>query len=518
MDLRELFRIVRRWLWLLILGGILGGVATYFYSSYQQPIYEASAEVFISQPSYNELTALGYLNAYQYIPTYAELMLTDDVVEETNQRLEYSISASRVSVQPIRDTQILEVRVQDTNPTKAANFANMMVIVFREQQYQLQTSRYSESKNNLESNMEEQQRVIDDLLTQLAAIPDTEENNVEREWLNLLLVQANETYGNLVNNYESLRLAEAQSVSTVQLVESANPNPNPVRPNVITNTLLGVAVGLMLAGGIAFLVEYLDDTVRSLDEISKTYDLAALGYIAKIPLSRKKEESDGVYIFSNPRSPIAEAFRSLRTNIEFAGVVEPVKTILITSPGPKEGKSTVSANLAAVMVQGGKRVVMVDCDMRRPKIHKLFKTNNRTGLSGLFRGQASLNDVLERRMSNLYVLTSGTVPPNPAELLGSKMMDRILSGLASMADVVILDSPPMVVTDPLVLSSKVDGVILVVNPGRTKKDALKATMEQFARSEARILGLVVNQIGKNASYYYEYYYSHEYYQVDEQKA
>jgi len=518
MDLRELLRIVRRWLWLLILGAVLGGVATYFYSIYQTPIYESSAEVFISQPSYNELSALGYLNSYQYIPTYAELMMTDDVLSETNQRLDYSIKASQVTVQPIRDTQILQVRVEDANPTKAANFANMMVISFREQQYLLQTARYAESKQNLEENMQEQQKTIDELLTKLAAIPDTEENSVERERQNLLLVQANETYSNLVNNYESLRLAEAQSISTVQLVESAKANSVPVRPNVTTNTLLGVAVGLMLAGGIAFLVEYLDDTVRSLDEFSKTYDIATLGYIAKIPNSRKKEDNEGVYILSNPRSPIAEAFRSLRTNIEFAGAVEPVKTILITSPGPQEGKSTVSANLAAVMLQGGKRVVMVDCDLRRPKIHRLFKMNNRTGLSGLFRGQVSLNDVVERRSSNLFVLTSGAVPPNPAELLGSKMMDRILTGLSGMSDVVILDSPPLVVTDPLVLSTKVDGVIIVINPGKTKKDALKATMEQFERSEARILGLVVNQIGKNASYYYEYYYSHEYYQVDEQKA
>lgn len=221
---------------------------------------------------------------------------------------------------------------------------------------------------------------------------------------------------------------------------------------------------------------------------------------------------------SNPRSPIAEAFRSMRTNIEFAGVVEPVRTILVTSPGPKEGKSTVSANLAAVMLQGGKRVVIVDCDMRRPRIHKLFGMNNRTGLSGLFRGQANLNDVIERRLKNLYVLTSGTIPPNPAELLGSKLMDKILTGLTELGEVVILDSPPLVVTDPVVLSTKVDGVILVVNPGKTKKEALKAAMMQFERSEARILGVVVNQIGKNASYYYDYYYSHQYYQADDQKA
>jgi len=518
MDLRELFRIARRWLWLLILGAVLGGVAAYFLSIYQQPIYQASAEVFVSQPKYNEISELGYLSTYQFVPTYAELMVTDDVLSETAQRLDNSFNAGQVSVQQIRETQILRVTVEDANPVHAANFANMLVVVFREQQYQLQTARYSESKSNLETSLEEQQTEIDEILTRIANTPDTEQNKVEREWLNLMLIQANETYSNLVNNYENLRLAEAQSVSTVQLVEAAKPNRFPVRPNIFTNTVLGVFLGLLIASGIIFLVEYLDDTVRSLDDVSKMYELSALGYIAKIPVSRRNKENEGVYIMSNPRSPIAEAFRSMRTNIEFAGVVEPVRTILVTSPGPKEGKSTVSANLAAVMLQGGKRVVIVDCDMRRPRIHKLFGMNNRTGLSGLFRGQANLNDVIERRLKNLYVLTSGTIPPNPAELLGSKLMDKILTGLTELGEVVILDSPPLVVTDPVVLSTKVDGVILVVNPGKTKKEALKAAMMQFERSEARILGVVVNQIGKNASYYYDYYYSHQYYQADDQKA
>lgn len=518
MELREILRIVRRWVWLLILGAVLGGVATYFFSIYQTPVYESSAEVFISQPKYNELSELGYLNIYQMIPTYAELMVTDSVLGETGQRLDGVVDPGQVSVQQVRDTQLLRVTVEDINPVSAANIANTLVTVFSEQQYELQTARYAESKQNLEASLAEQQKIIDDLLTQLSEISDSEEYRVDRERLNLMLVQAKETYSNLVNNYESLRLTEAQSVSTVQLVESAKPYIIPVRPNVTINTLLGVAVGLMLAGGIVFLVEYLDDTVRSLDDITKEFELTALGYIAKIPTPRKKKGDEGVYIFSNPRSPIAEAFRSLRTNIEFAGVVEPIKTILVTSPGPQEGKSTVTANLAAVMHQGGKRVVVVDGDMRRPRLHKIFGMNNLTGLSSLFRGQANITEVIVKRMNNLFVLTSGAVPPNPAELLGSKIMDRILASVLGMGDIVIIDSPPLVVTDPVVLSTKVDGVILVINPGKTKREALKAAMLQFERSDARILGVVVNQIGKNTAYYYEHYYSPQYYQAEDQIA
>jgi len=516
MDLRELFSIIKRWLWLIILGAIIGGVATYFYSVYQQPAYQAVAEVFISQPQRDELSDLGYLSGQQLIQTYTELMVTDQVLNETAQRVNYSINSGRISITQVRDTQILQIKVEDMDPVKAAEFTNALVEVFSEQQYQAQTSIYADSKTNLETSMAEQRGVIDETIARLASMPDTEENAVEREWTNMVLMQANETYINLLNNYESLRMAEAQSVSTVQLVEAAQPNLDPVRPKIATNTMLGVAVGVMLAGGIIFLVEYLDDSVRSPEEITQAYNLPALGYIAKIPRSRRGGE-EGVYILNNPRSPVAEAFRSMRTNIEFAGVVEPVKTILVTSPGPQEGKSTVSTNLAAVMMQGGKRVVIVDCDLRRPKIHKLLGMKNRMGLSGLFRGQVNLNDVIEKRMNNLFVVTSGAIPPNPAELLGSKLMDKLIASLANMVDVVIIDSPPMVVTDPVVLSTKVDGVVLVVNPGRTKKDALKATMTQLERAEARILGVVVNRIGKNASHYYDYYYPRTYY-TSNQKA
>jgi len=510
MDLRDLLLLVKRWLWLILLGAIIGGVTAFIFSIYQVPMYEAVAEVFISQPKRDELSDLGYLSGQQLIQTYTELMVTDQVLGETAQRINYRIHANNINISQVRDTQILQVKIEDIDPIKAAEFANTLVTTFAEQQYQIQTGIYSESKESLEASMAEQRGVIDEAIERLASLPDTEENAVEREWTNLVLMRANETYINLLNNYESLRMAEAQSVSTVQLVEPAKPNFSPVRPKVMINTMLGLVVGLMLAGGILFLVEYLDDTVRSPEEISQAYDLPTLGYIAKIPKSRNNG-MEGVYILSNPRSPIAEAFRSLRTNIEFAGVVEPVKTILVTSPGPEEGKSTVTTNLASVMVQGGKRVVVVDCDLRRPRVHKLFGMNNRVGVSGLFRGQVNLNDVIEKRLQNLFVITSGAIPPNPAELLGSKAMDKLIADLSNMMDIVILDSPPLVVTDPVVLSTKVDGVIMVVNPGKTKKESLKAAMTQFSRAEARVLGVIINRISKNASHYYEYYYSRKYY-------
>jgi len=166
------------------------------------------------------------------------------------------------------------------------------------------------------------------------------------------------------------------------------------------------------------------------------------------------------------------------------------------------------------MIQGGKKVIVVDADLRRPKMHKLFNMQNRIGLSSIFRGQANVLEASEKRYDNLFVVTSGAPPPNPAELLGAKLMDKLLNSLSERADVVIIDSPPAVVTDPIVLSTKVDGVILVISPGKTKKDALRAALTQLERAESRVIGVVVNQIGRKNSQYYQYYYSQSYYQDD----
>jgi len=513
MDLRDLFRIILRWLWLLLLGALIGGVSTYYFSIYQEPIYSSTTEMFVSLPTNNQLSDLGYYSGTLLIQTYVELMVADEVLDEVADRVGYSINERNISIQQVRDTQIIRVTVESIDPLKSADFANMLVIVFGEQQYELQTDRFLGSKQNLESNLAEQRAVIDETLVKLSELEDAEENKVQREWLNLVLVQANDTYSNLLNSYESLRLEEAQSLSTVKIVELAKPSSIPVRPNILTNTLLGVVVGLMLAGGIVFLVEYLDDTIRSPEEITKLFDISPLGYIARLPIPRNRKDTEGVYVLQNPRSPISEAFRSLRTNIEFAGVVEPINTILITSPGPKEGESTVTANLATVMMHGGKKVIVVDADLRRPRLHKLFGLKNRIGLSGIFRGQINLVDAAEKLGENLHVITSGPPPPNPAELLGSMLMDKILAGLSQRSDLVIIDSPPVVVTDPIVLSRKVDGVIIVINPGKTKMESLKVTMEQLSRAETRILGIVINQIGRRGSNYYEYYYSKSYYQA-----
>lgn len=216
----------------------------------------------------------------------------------------------------------------------------------------------------------------------------------------------------------------------------------------------------------------------------------------------------------NPKSPVAEAFRILRTNLQFSAVDKSLKTLLVTSAGPGEGKSTTTANLATVMAQAGVRVIIIDCDMRRAEQHRLFDLPNDRGLTNILVGGLQPEHVIqETKIPNLRIITSGPLPPNPAELLDSGKAKELWVKVAGMADVLILDSPPvLMVADATILSSVTDGVILVIKSARTKIDALKQTKNRLEKANARIVGTVLNAVESSNS---NYYYNSNYYTCGE---
>ncbi len=229
----------------------------------------------------------------------------------------------------------------------------------------------------------------------------------------------------------------------------------------------------------------------------------------------------------HPRSPTAEAFRTLRTNVSFASVDRPLTTILVTSAEPGEGKSTVAANLAVVLAQNGRRVTLMDCDLRHPTLHRRFGLNNRQGMSRLFSQPTErLNGSSQlTRIDKLSLIATGQLPPNPAELLGSQRMQTILQMAQEQSDVIVIDTPPtLAVTDASVLAPVVDGVILVVQPGKTHVSAARQTVEQLRRVNANLLGVVLNNLDVRSSRYsyrYPYYRNYsayqKYYGSDEKK-
>ena len=220
--------------------------------------------------------------------------------------------------------------------------------------------------------------------------------------------------------------------------------------------------------------------------------------------------SDALITISTPRSPISEAYRELRTNLAFASLDTAIRTIVVTSPGPDEGKSTTLANLAVTVAQAEKRVILMDCDLRRPCLHKLFGLSNDVGLTTLIVDEAALSDppLQETGISGLRLLASGPLPPRPPDLLGSRRMEKVIAALMERGDVILLDAPPIIaVTDAAVLATKVDGVLLVVSAGNTGRENARQAVARLEKVKARIIGAVLNNVELDTSL--NRYYSSE---------
>ncbi|WP_409344178.1 CpsD/CapB family tyrosine-protein kinase [Paenibacillus sp. MBLB4367] len=215
---------------------------------------------------------------------------------------------------------------------------------------------------------------------------------------------------------------------------------------------------------------------------------------------------------SNPKSPISEAYRTLRTNIDFSSIDASMRVMMLTSAGPGEGKSTTTTNLAVAYAQADKKVLVIDADMRKPTMHHTFLKTNRRGLSNVIAGQATADEViLETQVNNLFLMTAGPIPPNPSEMLSSKKMTAMLEELKETFDMIIIDTPPaLAVTDAQIVATKCDGVLLVVDYGRVKREAAIKVKSNLEHVNAKLIGVVLNNVDrKSGENYYYYYYGNE---------
>jgi non-specific protein-tyrosine kinase len=222
--------------------------------------------------------------------------------------------------------------------------------------------------------------------------------------------------------------------------------------------------------------------------------------------NNQQQTTSNLITLSDPRSPVSEAYRTLRTNLSFSSLDEPIRSLVVTSPAPDEGKSTTVANLAVTMAQGGRSTILVDCDLRRPALHTLFGCRSEPGLTNLLLEEDGQPALQQTEVEGLQLLPSGPLPPNPADLLGSQKIDKVIASLAEMADVVLFDAPPVIaVTNAAVLGAKVDGVLLVISAGKTRREHAQRAKEMLEKANVRIVGAALTNAPKDSSIggYYE---------------
>ncbi|MGC9334271.1 MAG: polysaccharide biosynthesis tyrosine autokinase [Anaerolineae bacterium] len=519
-DLAIYFHLFRKWLWLMVLCAVVAGGAAYLVSINIQPIYQATTTMLLERGGLSPSMAVWGDNQWESM-TYVELL--PRILPETAARLGLpKIDERRVTVEAVEDTRVIRVRARDVDPQRAANIANTIPEVFADYMESLRLDRYTESKAALSEEMERLDEDIEATQERIRTLgePQTPAEETEMVRLEETLAGQRYNYGQLLTAYETMRLAEMQAKGSLVVFKSASVPTSPVLPKTRQNVVLAAAAGAMLAMGGAFLMEYLDDTFKTPEDVADVLGLTTLGSIARLIPERRGDDVGALVTATMPLSPVSEAFRALRTNLRFANVDRPVRRLLVTSSDASEGKSLVAANLAVVFAQAGRSVILVDADLRRPSLQKVFDLSQESGLTDCLVQQTNLGlngHLAPTQVENLRLLPPGMIPLNPSELLGSQRMSQIIEQLEQEADMIIFDTPPVLaVTDAAVLSQKVDGVILVVEAGNTQERASIRALTELAQVEAPVLGAVLNKIPTRGPESYRYYY-YRYAYGDDQK-
>lgn len=385
--------------------------------------------------------------------------------------------------------------------------------------------------SGLEAKKIELRKTVEIYNQRLGTLPEKQLQYIRLERNRKVLA---ENYLFLRTKMEEAKIKKASESGKIRIIDRAT-MATQIAPNKKQDLLLGLVLGLGLGIGFVLMIDFMDNTVRTIDDVERTglslmgavpyigKDLETSTYKKSKKLKKTKQKQDlheSIITHFDPKSPVAEAYRGIRTNINLSTVDAELKTVLISSPGPGEGKTTTISNLAITFSKLGKRTLVVDCDLRRPKIHSVFGLPNKPGLIDAFSDEEC--DPLElihkiKDVENLFVLTSGGIPPNPSELLGSKKMQCIMDKMKANYDVILFDTPPFTaVTDPVMLAKTVDKNILVVKAGETNKKAFYRSIQNLGQVGITPSGVVLNWFAKNTSHDAYYYYQNYYhYYLDE---
>ena len=555
MELLQYWKIIRKRLVMILLIMMVFELGAVYYVQRQVPVYRTSTTLFISPSTLG--STLPYQLVYAIAPlanTYSEYMRTQSFAKMVADDMDVDISEDEIldslSMNYVRDTQIFKITATHRNPEIAQAIANttakMLIKANADRQQQQQQARYEAS---LSEEAQAQQRQLTELVSvlqdelvyygdQIKLLEDEirvlqqgpSSAEVTQRILDLrdhllqlrtervnVLSSLSETQSTLSNSTEE----PTSGVDTAVVVDQAQLPSKPVSRDMVQPLAAAAFAGLALGLALAWLLEYMDYTVKSPEELDDLYGIPTQGAIGYVSGVQSDHRTSSLVTITDPRSPTAEAFRSLRTSVRMAGAEAPINSLLVTSAGPGEGKTFIASNLAISSAQAGRQVILVDLDLRKPQIHAAFGLQREPGFSDLVvdRDLKIEDCLLSTPVARLSVFPCGTIPPHPSELLGSSRAAALIQELTDRYDMAIFDTAPAAtVTDAVLVASQVDAVLQVVQARGTRIDLVRRCKALLERSGARLLGPVLNRVQTDdLGYYTNYYYYSGYYHEEGEK-
>jgi non-specific protein-tyrosine kinase len=502
MELKQYFAVLKRWAWLILLSTGLAAGISYQVSASLPHVYSATTTLMVGTllQSANPNGA-DFSTTQQLAQTYVLLVKREPLLQATVDSLGYQMSwqalAGQINATALPQTQLLQITAVDSSPQRARAIADEVAhqLVLQsptpaEQQQDKQQEFITTQLAQLQARISDSEDQLTALQTQLAlenTALGVQDAQSQITALQQKIATWQGTYANLLNN-------KVGRTNTLNVVESASLPTSPVSPNTTITVGTAALGGLVFALAAILLLEYIDDTIKTRQDVERILNLPTLAIVSRA--RELKEPVDALIKTWQDGSRVAEAYRMLRINLEFTSLRHAVKTIVVTSATVGEGKSTTASNLAITMALAGKQVILVDADLRRPAVHRIFGYSHEVGLTSLLLDEHMATDdvLLDTPVPGLTLLLSGRMPPNPSELLGSEPMRERLQELRAMADVVIIDTPAVLpLSDAPILATQCDGVVMVVDARRTRSDTARQAKANLALVGVKFLGVVLNK-------------------------
>ena len=510
-DLRGYLNVVRRRKWSIGLIALLVTGGAVLASVRQTPVYDSTAEVQVAP--YDPGQALSGAADYiflQSMPNEVAVASTPQVAALASTLVRKQggngIETGHLSVSNPANTTILNLTYTDASPQAAQTWAQAYAEAYIQQRDARAEAAYKASTAGPQNRLTKLQQELATKQDELLSAPASEKQSIEND-INYLQSQVGVIEARLAS-------VPVPYAGATQLIAPAPLPTSPSSPKLVLNAVLGLMVGLIIGLGLAFVRERLDDRTSGKDDLEGEIGAPVIAVVPKVG-GWKRRGTAYLVARDAPMSAASEAYRTARANLQFLGTMDGVKTIVVTGAERGDGKTSTTANLAVTLAQSGKRVVAISCDLRKPRLHAFFGLQDAPGLAEFLAGRASLGEVARRaEPRSLRVIATGTIPTDPAELLGSEAMSSLLRDLREVADFVLLDTPPVLaVSDALILASMADGVVVVADAGSTTRPALALTRQQLEQVGSRIVGGIYNNFDPSKARFPNYtsyrgYYGH----------